>query len=104
MLLDKLTVAGNELVNVPADEKTLLDLGVSKTDISALLAQAKQAQLEAQCQHARTYAYHCESDGLAFDYLAAQAEFGKDSAEAEATKTAWLAARNAIKARYPKPE
>ncbi|WP_440055479.1 hypothetical protein ACSLBF_04885 [Pseudoalteromonas sp. T1lg65] len=103
MLLDKLTVAGNELINVPAEEKTLLDLGVSKTDIPALLEQARITQLVAQCQHARSYAYHCESDGLAFEYLAAKAEFGDSSEQAEAAKTAWLQARSAIKSRYPKP-
>lgn len=104
MIIEKLTVGQTKLVNVPADEKTLLDLGVSKLDIAALLAEAKTTQLTAQCQHARSYAYHTSSDGFAFDYLAAVAEFGDSSEQATAAKQAWLQARQAIKARYPKPE
>ncbi|MBE0367621.1 hypothetical protein [Pseudoalteromonas aurantia] len=103
MILEKLTVAGNDMVNVPAEEKTLLDLGVAQADVAGLIAQAKQAQLEAQCQHARSFAYQAKSDGLAFDYLAAQAEFGEQSAQAEAAKATWLTARKSIKAHYPKP-
>ncbi|MBQ4844915.1 hypothetical protein [Pseudoalteromonas sp. MMG005] len=103
MILEKLTVAGNDMVNVPAEEKTLLDLGVAQADVAGLIAQAKQAQLEAQCQHARSFAYQSQSDGLAFDYLAAQAEFGEQSTQAETAKAAWLGARKSIKAHYPKP-
>ncbi|QTH70929.1 hypothetical protein [Pseudoalteromonas xiamenensis] len=104
MLIEKLKVGQSELINVPADEKTLLDLGVSKMDIVALIADAKKAQFTTQCQSARSYAYHTSSDGLAFDYLAAAAEFGESSEQASHAKQAWLQARHSIKALYPKPE
>lgn len=103
MILEKLNVAGNDMVNVPAEEKILLDLGVAQADVAGLIAQAKQAQLEAQCQHARSYAYQTQSDGQAFDYLAAVAEFGEQSAQANEAKAIWLNTRKSIKAHYPKP-
>ncbi|ASD67661.1 hypothetical protein [Pseudoalteromonas piscicida] len=104
MEIKTLKIGDDELINVPADEKTLADLGVASADIPSILAEAKQAQLAAQCVHARSFAYQCESDGLAFDYLAAMAEFGEASEAAQAAKTAWLQARSTIKNRYPKPQ
>ncbi|NUZ11757.1 hypothetical protein HUZ36_13300 [Pseudoalteromonas sp. McH1-7] len=104
MEIKTLRIGDDELINVPADEKTLADLGIASADIPAILAEAKQAQLLSQCMHARSFSYQSESDGLAFDYLATLAEFGENSEATQEAKAAWLKARTTIKARYPKPE
>ncbi|MCF2856482.1 hypothetical protein L1286_03280 [Pseudoalteromonas sp. SMS1] len=67
-----------------------------------LMQEAKVLQQQAQCQAARILGYQQQSDGLAFKYLAATAEYGEQSLEANEAKQAWLFARKAVQARYPK--
>ncbi|MDK2594664.1 hypothetical protein [Pseudoalteromonas obscura] len=67
-----------------------------------LMQEAKVLQQQAQCQAARILGYQQQSDGLAFKYLAAQAEHGEHSQQAFDAKQAWFHARKSVQARYPK--
>ncbi|NOU49530.1 hypothetical protein HG263_03070 [Pseudoalteromonas sp. JBTF-M23] len=66
----------------------------------AAFEQAKQIQKRAQCKAARSHAYQMESDGLAFKYLAMQAQYGDSHEQTVSAKKLWLDARTAIQARY----
>jgi hypothetical protein len=55
-----------------------------------------------EVQKLRRKSYSAQSDYLFFDYMAAVAEFGDSSAQANTAKTAWLTQREAVKAQFPK--
>ncbi|MCG7560779.1 MULTISPECIES: hypothetical protein [Pseudoalteromonas] len=67
-----------------------------------LLKQAKALQHQAHVDAARVQAYQQHSDGLAFQFLAACAEYGEHSPQAGKARERWLGARNAIKAQFPR--
>ncbi|EMW3876289.1 hypothetical protein AAE147_005982 [Pseudomonas aeruginosa] len=85
---------GEQLVNVPADSRVLIDLGFSPEEARALIAAAIHAETLERALDARRVAYAADSDPL---YMEWQYDQTPESEKAWRDKVA------EIKARYPLP-
>lgn len=102
MLIENLSINGHELINVPADTKTLVELGMPFEEAKTLVHEHdKQARLNLALEN-RKFAYVSQSDPLFMEAIRKDAS--GDTEGAEAARVQALKAVADIKAKYPLPE
>lgn len=95
MIIKQLEINGHLFINVPADIKTLMELGVSNQKALELIAETEQKAKFERVLQQRIYAYKNESDPLYMEY-----QYDKTS---ESEKK-WRDKVTEIKTCYPLPE